>query len=53
MSSPLDYELHNLTQLVTKLDDVMLSTNQHNFGLADQYNLGSSDKKIMEDYQFN
>ena len=59
MSSPLDNEVHNLTQIVTKLDDFMLSTNQHNFGVADQYNLGSSDKnswKItssMEDHLIN
>ena len=53
MSSPLDNEVHNLAQLVTKLADVMLSTNQHNRGLADQYKLGSSDQIIMEDHQFN
>ena len=35
MSSPLDNEVHNFTQIVTKLADVMLSTNQHNRGLAD------------------
>ena len=53
MNSHLDNEVHNLTQIVTRLADVMFSTNQHNRGLTDQYNLGSSDQKIMEDHQFN
>ena len=53
MSSPLDNEVHNFTQIATKLTDVMLSTNQHNRGLSDQYNLSSSDQIIMEDHQFN
>ena len=35
MSRPLDNEGHNLAQIVTKLADIMLSTNQHSRGLTD------------------
>ena len=53
MSRPLDNEEHNLAQIVTKLADIMLSTNQHSRGLTDQYNLGSYDQIIMEDHLIN
>ncbi|CAC5408679.1 unnamed protein product [Mytilus coruscus] len=49
----LENEVRNLTQIVTKLADVMLSTNQRNRGLADQYNLGPSDQYNRGDHQIN
>ncbi|CAC5376678.1 unnamed protein product [Mytilus coruscus] len=42
--SPLENEMRNLTQIVTKLADVMLSTDQRYRGLTDQYNRGNSDQ---------
>ncbi|CAC5371466.1 unnamed protein product [Mytilus coruscus] len=53
MNSPLENKVRNLTQIVTKLADVMLSTYQRNRGLADQHNLGPSNPYSREDHQIN